>query len=166
MPQSFIFAVSLRKPPVEAQARVIGVLGLNKWGTIFYMFHPDCTGQGYCTEALRTFLVALFQTQEGRADVGVAILETNHKSRRVVEKCGFKLQYPVPGDHRELEDETETELRLALEELDLPCRPIVPSLSAEDEAILKGAATALVTKVVESTRPVKLINYYYDKPTP
>ena len=128
------------------------------------MFHLDFTGQGYCTEALRTFLVALFETQKERLDVWVAILETNHRSRRVVEKCGFKLQYPVPGDHRELEEDAETELRLALEELDLPCRPVVPSLSAEDETLLKGAAAALVTEVVESTRRMKLIQYYYDKP--
>jgi RimJ/RimL family protein N-acetyltransferase len=64
-------------------------MGLNRYGRLFYMFHPDFWGGGYCTEALRAFQKRLFIEQPNLSFLVANVHERNDRSSRVLQKCGF-----------------------------------------------------------------------------
>lgn len=89
--QEYHWAIALR-----AQGRVIGAVKLNPdrdrgryfAKSIGFVLSPDCWGQGLMTEAVRRVIRYAFE------DIGVELLSVfhypeNHRSRRVIEKCGF-----------------------------------------------------------------------------
>jgi RimJ/RimL family protein N-acetyltransferase len=66
-PNNSIFSNSLRKSSLASNnQKMIGIIGLNTVHRLLYFFHPDFWGAGYCTEALRWFLVQLFENQSAR----------------------------------------------------------------------------------------------------
>lgn len=124
-PHSLIFAVSLRDAQGDANSSTIGVLGLNRWDSLFYIFHPDFWGRGYCSEALRTFLNVLFEQQPDREELEAWIFQDNEKSKRVLEKNEFKFRYKMPGQSQreDLWEKEEDELKKAVQALSLPTGP-------------------------------------------
>ena len=74
----------------------------------YWILRPQERGKGYMTEALRIFSAYLFEVKEiPRLELG--ILPGNDASRRVAEKCGFKLdgvmrkQYFCHGRYHDLQ---------------------------------------------------------------
>ena len=159
---SFIFAVTPRALARAADSTVIGVVGLNRWGTVFYMFRPDFSGRGYCTEALQAFLIALFERQKDRDTVEAAVFQHNNRSLRVLQKCGFAqilhdLHLP------DLDKETKDKLKQALQDLDLPQAPSIRALDLNDETQLRKAVETLTESVEKTDR--RMIHYRYSRPS-
>jgi RimJ/RimL family protein N-acetyltransferase len=110
-PNSFIFAVFLKntspdpaaqhlasadqdqESELEQEDKMIGVMGLSRWNTLHFLFERSTWGQGYCTEALKAYIVALHRQEPSRPWLTAAIFPRNSRSRRVLEKCGFKRWY-------------------------------------------------------------------------
>jgi RimJ/RimL family protein N-acetyltransferase len=69
--------------------RMIGLIGIRTAGFVFYYLHPDYWGEGYCTEALKSYLDALFRLTPGLQAVKANVRSLNPASQRVLEKCGF-----------------------------------------------------------------------------
>jgi hypothetical protein len=87
---SLIYTVSLLRDDRPVTERYpIGILGQNKWGTLHYIFDPNFWGNGYCTEALLSYVPELWKWEPERRMVWAAVLEDNTASRRVLERCGF-----------------------------------------------------------------------------
>jgi Acetyltransferase (GNAT) domain len=68
---------------------MIGLIGVNSFDRLLYMSHPDFWGAGYCTEALRWFLIHLFEEQPERLVLVAGVHDGNEQSLRVLLKCGF-----------------------------------------------------------------------------
>jgi RimJ/RimL family protein N-acetyltransferase len=64
-------------------------MGFNRWDRAHYIFHPDFWVSGYCTEALRSFLEAVFELQPDRKRIYIVVSARNAVSRRVLEKRYF-----------------------------------------------------------------------------
>lgn len=63
--------------------------------SVGYELRQDCWGQGYMTEALEAMVRNAFEHR--KVDViGISHYSDNLRSRRVIEKCGFKLEGTVP----------------------------------------------------------------------
>jgi RimJ/RimL family protein N-acetyltransferase len=71
------------------RVQVIGVVGLNRYEKIHYVFYPNFWGSGYCTEALQEFLDNIFIYQPNRQSLKAIVLSEKLGSRRVLEKCNF-----------------------------------------------------------------------------
>jgi hypothetical protein len=86
-----MFTVSLRDPSLTStgSVNVIGVVGLNPYNRLLYMFHPDFWGMGYCTEALREFQKRVFEVQPERLILIAGVHDGNEGSLKVLLKCGF-----------------------------------------------------------------------------
>lgn len=63
-------------------------------------------GRGYIPEAVKALIARCFS--EGAARVWCAHFEGNEKSRRVIEKCGFRYRFSEPWtrEGREIQPET------------------------------------------------------------
>jgi RimJ/RimL family protein N-acetyltransferase len=91
--QALSLGMTLRDRPQQ----LIGLIGVG-WGMtganaapgLGYMLHPDQAGRGYATEAAQALLDAVF-TFTGIAEVAAATHVGNIASKRVLEKCGFRL---------------------------------------------------------------------------
>ena len=74
----------------------------------YAIYRPADRGKGYMTEALHIFAAYLFEVKE-IPRLELAILPGNDASRRVAEKCGFKLdgvmrkQYFCQGQYHDLQ---------------------------------------------------------------
>lgn len=63
--------------------------------SVGYELRRDCWGRGYMTEALAAMVTCAFEKK--KVDVlAVSHYADNERSRRVIEKCGFKLEGVVP----------------------------------------------------------------------
>ena len=95
----FNFAIELKSPSDSENNqpfKFIGVLGSYHWPAVGYLIHPEYAGKGYATEALQAWLRAYFEhvptSREGGFDYVEASTDTqNWGSRKVLERCGFKL---------------------------------------------------------------------------
>jgi RimJ/RimL family protein N-acetyltransferase len=87
-----MFSVCLKEQRPSQFINAIGVVGLNSYGKAHYVFHPSIWGSGYCTEALSAFMNILFEYQPDRMLLKAIVLEGNLASRRVLEKCNFKIE--------------------------------------------------------------------------
>ena len=86
-----MFSVRLKEQRPAQPVNVIGVVGLNSWDKIHYVFHPSFWGLGYCTEALSAFMNILFECQPDRMLLKAIVLEGNLASERVLGKCNFMI---------------------------------------------------------------------------
>ncbi|KAF1984080.1 acyl-CoA N-acyltransferase [Aulographum hederae CBS 113979] len=68
---------------------VIGVIGMNQWDGIFFMFHPAVWGKGYAVEACHAFIELYFRENSDRETMEGSFFEGHVASRRVLEKTGF-----------------------------------------------------------------------------
>lgn len=66
---------------------------------IGYHIAEKYTGNGYATEAVKAFLPVIMERLQINKIYGV-VLEDNKSSRRVLEKCGFKLLYKGTGKYQ------------------------------------------------------------------
>ena len=66
---------------------------------IGYHIAKEYTGQGYATEAVNLFLEHLKKATKLKEIYGIALAD-NFASRRVLEKCGFKLIYEGEGPYQ------------------------------------------------------------------
>ena len=77
----------------------VQAVSLGKGWEIGYHIAKAYTGQGYATEAVTAFLPEIM----GRLGItvmhGLTLFE-NHASKRVLEKCGFALDYAGPGPYQ------------------------------------------------------------------
>ena len=73
----------------DKETEIIGLIGLNPHDRLLYSIHPDYWGKGYCTEALRPFLMHLFEMQTEREVLVAGVHDGNERSVRVLLKCGF-----------------------------------------------------------------------------
>lgn len=64
---------------------------------IGYALHPDWWGQGLATEAVQALLACGFEAL-GLATIWCNHYEGNLRSRRVIEKCGFRYQFSRTED--------------------------------------------------------------------
>jgi Acetyltransferase (GNAT) domain len=111
-PKSLIYTVSLLS---ASSPEVIGVVGLNRFERLLYIFHPDYWGKGYATEALKGFQKRLAEVQPERVLLVAAVHEGNDKSENVLGKCGFLKVAGIPFvGARSLTEEEEKELRITL----------------------------------------------------
>ncbi|KXG46443.1 Acyl-CoA N-acyltransferase [Penicillium griseofulvum] len=107
--RSFNYAIVDKSIP-ETEERVIGSLSINQvdpYPEIGYAVHPSSWGKGYATEALQLMLKMWWDLERrtvdsedaaGEAEKAFALCEKrNAASRRVLEKCGFK----IVGDFQE-----------------------------------------------------------------
>ncbi|KAJ5950335.1 uncharacterized protein N7479_008748 [Penicillium vulpinum] len=108
--RSFNYAIVDKSIP-ETEERVVGSLSINQvdpFPEIGYAVHPNSWGKGYATEAVQLMLKMWWnlarRAVEGedaylpQAEKAFALCEKmNAGSRRVLEKCGFK----VVGDFQE-----------------------------------------------------------------
>ncbi|MCI9402528.1 MAG: GNAT family N-acetyltransferase [Oscillospiraceae bacterium] len=85
----------------KASGRVIGSAGFNDGhqtmlpgpdDEIGYALHPDYWGRGLMTEAVRELLRCGFE-ELGLAAIWCGHFADNHRSRRVIEKCGFTYRF-------------------------------------------------------------------------
>ena len=60
-----------------------------------YELRRDCWGRGYMTEALGAMVANAFEKRKVDV-VAVSHFSDNARSRRVIEKCGFRLEGTVP----------------------------------------------------------------------
>lgn len=105
-----IFIEEKRCFALEHQGRVIGSLGIEKYSEenhpelkellgceLGYVLSKDYWGQGLMTEAVRAVIKYLFETV--KVDfITVGHFLSNDRSRRVIEKCGFR--YVNTYDHK------------------------------------------------------------------
>ena len=114
---SFYFVIEPRFAGFNSH-RIIGVIGLNRFDSIFYMLDTNAWGQGYATEALRAYLPALFKHLPAREYVDASTIDGNIASQRVLEKCGFIREFhDTESIRRTLEEDEEDELRKSVAEL-------------------------------------------------
>ena len=66
---------------------------------IGYHIAKEYTGKGYATEAVLAFLPEIMKRFGILCVVGLTLFE-NHASKRVLEKCGFALDYSGPGEYQ------------------------------------------------------------------
>jgi Acetyltransferase (GNAT) domain len=141
------FAVSL-----QHSERIIGIVGLNRYDYISYMFHPEFWGQGYCSEAVHYFLEYLFKEQPEREDIAAFVFEDNAGSRKVLEKNAFVLQLQENQDVH-LSEEKTVEKEYSVERI----------LKREDEDSLRLAVEALFKSSGSGTQntiePRKMLRY-------
>lgn len=83
------FAVMLPNQDLHEAPKFIGLMGLNRYNRLTYMFHPDFWGQGYCTEALRVFQTDVFERIPEKVVLVAGVHDGNERSLRVLRKCGF-----------------------------------------------------------------------------
>lgn len=85
--------------------RLVGCVGLHRpdWNTpkleVGYWGRTSETGQGFITEAVSA-LVAMAFEQLGAARIGLVVDEENTASRRVAERCGFRLEGVLESERR------------------------------------------------------------------
>lgn len=92
---------------LEHRGKVIGSLGVDLYNEkdypefaalqgreIGYVLSKACWGQGLMPEAVRAVTAYLFET-EGLDFLICGHFESNHRSRRVIEKCGFRYSRTV-----------------------------------------------------------------------
>ncbi|MBQ1821371.1 MAG: GNAT family N-acetyltransferase [Clostridia bacterium] len=79
-------------------------LGEDEW-ELGYHLGERYRGKGYCTEAVRAFLPAILSALHLSRMRGVCLAD-NAASRRVMERCGFTLEYegigPYQGEDRRI----------------------------------------------------------------
>ncbi len=93
---------------LEHQGRVVGSLGIERYDEahfpeladlsgreIGYVLAKDCWGRGLMPEAVRAAIRYLFD-DVGLDFITVGHFEHNARSRRVIEKCGFRYVKTVP----------------------------------------------------------------------
>ena len=79
----------------KADDRLIGTCGYHKWAKAYfraeigYDLSPDCWGQGYMTEALRTVIQHGFERM-GLNRMDALVYVNNHRSILLLQKLGFK----------------------------------------------------------------------------
>jgi len=169
-PDAFIFAITLRNEPVTRSTQeVIGIMGLNRWDTLFYMLHPDYWGAGYCTEALRAFLPALFRRQPDRPDLEASVMNQNTRSKRVLEKCGFvdctaslrpqdQERLRLQGDADESREDSDSTLLM-------PPRQLTHEDEQELRRSVQGLFLMIDDRMRERTEGRSLIRFRYSRPT-
>ncbi len=85
---------------VEADGRFAGTvdlrLGEARWAEVGFGLHPRARGRGVMTRALSTLLDWGF-TELDLVGVHWRAVVGNHASRRVAEKCGFRVEGEVRG---------------------------------------------------------------------
>lgn len=114
---SFYFVVEPRHASPD-RCRIFGIIGLNHFDGIFYMFDMASWGHGYATEALQAYLPELFKHAPSREFVDAAIIEGNIASQRVLEKCGFIREFHEPESvRRTLGESEEDELRKSVAQM-------------------------------------------------
>jgi len=90
--QGYTFGITLKDAD-----ELIGVVGLlnvdwrNKQGTIGYWMGSEYWGKGLMTDAVRLILSFGFESLKLHK-IHASLFEENVSSRRVLEKCGFKLE--------------------------------------------------------------------------
>jgi len=106
-PDQFKFMIESLGASTES---AIGVIGLNHYGHLGYQLDPSAWGNGYATEALRGYLLALFTNFPELEEVKSLVIEGNNASKRVLEKCGFVVDNQLPPvPRKKLEnDESDT----------------------------------------------------------
>jgi len=123
-PHSLIYTLSLTSSPSPSE--LVGILGLGPQDKLVYMLHPSHWNQGYCTEALLSFLPQLWTQQPSRRVVEAAILEENTASQRVLENGGFVKVEDEEGEdfhgRRRLSVVQQEELKRAIQEMDVQAR--------------------------------------------
>ncbi len=90
----FIYAV-IRKSD-NANMGYVQLVKIEEGWEIGYHIAEKYTGNGYATEAANLFLKYLKDNMQIKEIFGIA-LATNKASRKVLEKCGFKLLYEGKG---------------------------------------------------------------------
>ena len=70
---------------------VIGIIGINSAGALFYIFRPESWGHGYGREAVQQFLSIYFQRQPQQDHLDAWVFEGNVGSEKVLGKCGFSI---------------------------------------------------------------------------
>jgi RimJ/RimL family protein N-acetyltransferase len=174
-PDNLIYSVLLRNPAPNQENQIIGIVGLNQYGTLLYYFHPNFWGAGYCTEAVHTYLVILFEQQPDRECLDAGVLKGNKTSQRILEKCGFISFKGQAKERREgLTTEEEDDLKSAVASLGLPTRPLVDryakddaarrkDLTTKEEAGLKSAARSLVERSDNNNAGWQGVMYRYER---
>ncbi len=80
--------------PRDRPNRLIGTIGLSRHGggapDLGFMLHPEAWGQGLMTEAARALVDAAF-AYSAVSEITAWARVVNPASRRVLEKCGFRL---------------------------------------------------------------------------
>ena len=69
---------------------IVGVYSFNPTAELGYTFHPDVWGQGYATEALKTFMALYWELRPSVDTVEAKTDVENKASIRVLSKCGFE----------------------------------------------------------------------------
>ena len=77
----------------------VQALPLGKRWEIGYHIAKPYTGNGYATEAVKAFLPVIMQYLQIKEIVGEC-LEGNIASRKVLEKCGFQLEFKGSGNYQ------------------------------------------------------------------
>ncbi|KAF2671251.1 acyl-CoA N-acyltransferase [Microthyrium microscopicum] len=96
-PRSFMYTIRPKRQLDEDHdggEMIVGVIGLNRWDQVHFMYDPKVASRGYATEALTAFLVALFELQPKRLSIGTLVGSDNAASINVLEKCGFVPDVP------------------------------------------------------------------------
>jgi RimJ/RimL family protein N-acetyltransferase len=90
-PGRLMYSIYLR-PNEDAsnEAKLIGLIGLNKYNRFTYLLHPSYWGAGYATEAVRGARTRLFEEQPERKILMAGIHKGNIGSQQVLVKCGFE----------------------------------------------------------------------------
>lgn len=99
----FVYPI-LRKSD-EANIGYVQACRVEEGFEIGYHVAKPYTGSGYATEAVGAFLPVIGRML-GTQEIWGVVLEENHASHRVLEKCGFRLMFrgiaPYQGENREL----------------------------------------------------------------
>ncbi|KAH8684843.1 GNAT domain-containing protein [Tricladium varicosporioides] len=84
------FAILLRCPKGQ-KPKMIGVVGTGRESEVGYKVHPDFSGKGYMTEALKLFTSLFFILEANKSfnRLNAAADPANLASIRVLEKAGF-----------------------------------------------------------------------------
>lgn len=90
----FVYAVIRKKD--SANLGYVQLVKIEEGWEIGYHIAEIYTGNGYATEAVNLFLNYIKNNTSLKQIIGIA-LATNKSSRRVLEKCGFKLIYEGTG---------------------------------------------------------------------
>jgi RimJ/RimL family protein N-acetyltransferase len=173
-PNSFIFAVFLRDTSVDSAAKniagadqgpesvpggkMIGVIGLSRWNTLHFLFERSTWGQGYCTEALKAYILALHSKEPSRPWLTAAIFPGNARSRRVLEKCGFTRWYREPDSQMGQSDILDKEKRQENDGDKVDGRPRGISMTEDEE--VKATSGRPDVQIEEDKNT--LINFRYN----
>lgn len=90
----FIYAVIRKKD--NANIGYVQLVKIEEGWEIGYHIAKIYTGHGYATEAVKLFLDYIRNNMDIKQVYGIALFD-NKASRRVLEKCGFKLIYEGDG---------------------------------------------------------------------